>query len=573
MPRSPSRDLSDRYIGRRGYFKNPDAIRRGKYVLASLALLASLGWAVVDVAGPPRTAYGHSHGPLTNPHAAFDDNCHACHATFGLKNFNVLNTLDARERWHDLTCEKCHGGPPHHESATKEGADRHKVCSNCHHDHQGRTFSLVRLEDRDCNVCHMELDKWHIPAKSKSGEDGGPYAKKVTHFVTDHPKFRSLEGTEGPEKGPPKHKPRTLVFSHTVHMNPGQAYSADGKEAMTVAGLRRLAGPDKADAVVAKYAGKDAPADKKIQLTCASCHVLDAGQGDTTFDDRKAVLAGGDPNRSLLPPRAEGAYFLPTNFESHCRACHPLNAPEGPFPQDGKNLALPRFDLPHRKQPAELRALLQAGYVKALIADGKEIKDDKIEVPPPPGPGQTRESAPATKAFRDEVVKLTQYAENYLLANADGGCRKCHTAEPNKAGGLTIPPVPDRTVWLTHAKFNHASHRGATCAACHPGPGDPPPPGQYREAVAISPPEANKPEPVQILGLESCRTCHSKTNATVKVIDPKTKDEVTRPGGGIRHNCTDCHRYHHGDQPLQGRGADSWFPQKPRDIASWLKGD
>ncbi len=74
----------------------------------------------MDVAGPPRTAYGHSHGPLTNPHAAFDDNCSACHRTYSFKDFKVFNALDARDRWHDLTCEKCHSGPPHHATATKD---------------------------------------------------------------------------------------------------------------------------------------------------------------------------------------------------------------------------------------------------------------------------------------------------------------------------------------------------------------------------------------------------------------------------------------------------------------------
>ena len=138
MPRSPSRDLSDRYIGRRGYFRNPDAIRKGKYALSLIALFAVIGWAVVDVMQPSRANYGHSHGPLTNPHAAFDDNCSACHASYSAGDVGLLSAFNARERWHNLTCEKCHSGPAHHASATPEGAARHKLCSNCHHDHQGR---------------------------------------------------------------------------------------------------------------------------------------------------------------------------------------------------------------------------------------------------------------------------------------------------------------------------------------------------------------------------------------------------------------------------------------------------
>ena len=65
MPRSPSRDLSDRFIGRRGYFRSPDGIRRGRRALTVVAILAAVAWAVVDVAKPAqRVQYSHSHGRL-----------------------------------------------------------------------------------------------------------------------------------------------------------------------------------------------------------------------------------------------------------------------------------------------------------------------------------------------------------------------------------------------------------------------------------------------------------------------------------------------------------------------------
>ena len=520
------------------------------------------GRAVVDVAQPSRAAYGHSHGPLTNPHAAFDDNCSACHAGYSPRALlsNPLGVFSARARWHDLTCEKCHSGPGHHESATPEGKDRHALCSNCHHDHNGRLFSLVRLNDRDCNACHADLARWHAPAKSLSKLDGGPYVNKITSFVTDHPKFRSLMGEEGEEKGPPKHKPRTLIFSHAVHMNPGQAYGPDGKEAMTVKKLRELGG----GAAVARYTDYKPGGDEnaKVQLACASCHALDSGTGSPGFDRQLATLNKGEPTHSLLPPRAEGAYFLPTNFEAHCRSCHPLAANEGSFTRGDAKLIVPRFDLPHRKQTHEIRALLKAGYVKELIALG-ELPAPKEVVKPPQQPGLPPEAPPKSdelSAFDRKVQALADSAERLLL-NGKDGCAKCHKTEPAKkgtdGGGFTIKPVPDRTVWFTHAKFNHASHRGATCAACHPG----------TEGRPISPTDAEKPENVLIRGIDSCRTCHSPTSSNVTL-----PDGTKASGGGVRSSCTDCHRYHHGDQPLQGRGAQSWFPKEPRDLADWLKG-
>jgi hypothetical protein len=386
----------------------------------------------------------------------------------------------------------------------------------------------------------------------------------VTNFVIDHPGFRSLGEEKEPDKENPKPtfppKPRTLVFSHTVHMNPGQAYTAEGKEAMTVKKLRELGGP----AAVERYA-PGAADEAKVELKCASCHTLDAGVGSPDFQKEKATLNKGDPTRAILPPRADGAYFLPVTFEAHCRSCHPLAANEGSALEGEVKLILPRFDLPHRKQTDEIRDLLKAGYVKELLAT------KQVPLAKPTEPGLPPESAPVDKeAFQRKIDELTEKAERLLL-NGKDGCAKCHKTEPNAKGaggvGFRIKPVPDRTVWFTHAKFNHASHRGATCASCHPN--TEPPAGT--KFVPISPQDAEKPEPVQIRGLWSCRTCHSPTNTRVKVQGPDG-GKIEMFGGGVRANCTDCHRYHHGDQPLQGRGAQNWFPKEPRDLVDWLKG-
>ncbi|WP_171469318.1 cytochrome c3 family protein [Frigoriglobus tundricola] len=130
-------------------------------------------------------------------------------------------------------------------------------------------------------------------------------------------------------------------------------------------------------------------------------------------------------------------------------------------------------------------------------------------------------------------------------------------AAPAAADTFRIEPVPDRTVWFTHAKFNHSAHRGTTCATCHPGTG----------AATIAPADANKPEPTQILGVESCRACHSPAGTKVTLPDGSKV-----AGGGVRAACTDCHRYHHNDTPLQGRGSPARFPKDPRGLADWLKG-
>jgi hypothetical protein len=327
--------------------------------------------------------------------------------------------------------------------------------------------------------------------------------------------------------------------------------------------LRELGGA----AAVARYTDYKPGGDEnaKVQLACASCHTLDSNIGSDSFNRQKDTLAKGDPTRALLPPRADGAYFLPTNFEAHCRSCHPLAANEGSFTKGDAKLILPRFDLPHRKQTHEIRELLKAGYVKELIALDALPKAKEKEVVKPPQPGLPPEAAPKDDeltAFRRKVDELTEKAERLLLNGTDG-CAKCHKTEPRaKAAdgvGFNIKPVPDRTVWFAHAKFNHASHRGATCAACHPG----------TEGRAISPTDAaiDEEKKVLIRGIDSCRTCHSPTSSNVTL-----PDGTKTSGGGVRSSCTDCHRYHHGDQPFQGRGAQGWFPKEPRELADWLKG-
>ncbi|VTR92293.1 Uncharacterized protein OS=Isosphaera pallida (strain ATCC 43644 / DSM 9630 / IS1B) GN=Isop_3162 PE=4 SV=1: Cytochrome_C7 [Gemmata massiliana] len=541
MPRSPSRDLSDRFTGKRGYFRRPDALRRGKIALGWMALFAAGAWAAVDFVKPAqRVQYAHSHGPLANPHASFDDNCAACHVAHGLKDLGPVSVFNARARWHDLTCEKCHSGPGHHDSANADARAFHDRCSNCHHDHNGRLSSLVRLADKDCNQCHANLGKWHEANKSKAGK---PYQNEITNFVKDHPEFRSLDTSANP---------RTLKFSHAIHMNPGQAYTADGKEAMTVKRLRELNG-EAGKAAVARYAS-GAGDDTKVQLQCASCHALDSGVGSPGFNSLKDTLAKDDPTRALLPPRAEGAYFLPVNFEAHCRSCHPQKANEGVSEANGKKFEVPRFDVPHRKQPADLIPDLKAGYLKGLSNSGHPALNappelgGKLDAPP-------KNLAPRT--LGEEAERLAGLAEGLLFEPA-GSCAKCHTMTPGDGKAKPrVTAVPDRTVWFKHAKFNHASHRGTTCATCHPGTG----------ADYISKVEADKPEPVQIVGINTCRACHSPLGTKIKVSD---SPEVL--GGGARHNCTDCHRYHNGDHPLQGRGAPARDASKPLDLLDWLKG-
>jgi hypothetical protein len=510
MPRSPSRDVVDRFTGNRAYFHRADPLRRWKNLVALGAVGLTLGWLVVEFALPIRAANAHSHGTLANPHAAFDSNCQACHNSHSGSDFlsNPLSVFTAQDRWHDLSCTKCHAGPAHH--ASVKDAAFHDRCSNCHHDHNGRDFSLVKMDDSHCTKCHADLPAAHVSGQSA-------FASTVTHFAKDHPEFRSLKVD------------RALKFSHALHMTPGLAYSANDQRPWTPESLGKQFGPE----TQSRYSSASGNPAEPVQLTCASCHQLDASEL---------------PTKSLLPGRTDGAYYLPVNFEQHCQSCHPLQTPAA----SSVEIAIKEFSVPHRRQPAELKDPLRAGFATRLLA-GKNPLLNK-----PLGPGGRLDPAAQTTldTLGTELDRLTNTAMRSLTQNLSprpehgnaptGGfaCGKCHYS--TGPGKTDVLPLPNKSIWFEHATFNHVSHRGLTCASCHPG----------TEAAFAPNGAVNEREPVLIRGVKSCQACHGPAP----------------DAAGIRHSCTDCHRYHNGDRPLQGLGSPHRSPKNPLNLEQFLRG-
>jgi hypothetical protein len=72
------------------------------------------------------------------------------------------------------------------------------------------------------------------------------------------------------------------------------------------------------------------------------------------------------------------------------------------------------------------------------------------------------------------------------------------------------------------------------------------------------PPEKEK---VLIEGIDSCRNCHQPaTTHDGKVL------------GGIRSDCTDCHRYHNGEHAMQGIGSRRRDPAVRMTLEELLRG-
>lgn len=563
MPRSPSRDLVDRYTGNRGYFHQPDRIRRWKNWASLAALGLVVGWVVVELARPTRAAPAHTHGQLADPHAAFDANCEACHRPHDGSDFTSGpgSVFHTRDRWLDLTCTKCHAGPPHHANAADRG-EFHNQCANCHHDHQGRGRSLVRLSDAHCTRCHADLN-----AATRIGKSD--FHSAITAFHKDHPEFRALKpGAEAADRG--------LKFSHALHMAAGLVYDPNDRHPLTPEELGKRFGSE----VGRRYAAPGGKPTDPVQLSCSSCHQLDAGRpADSTppgapareaFDRLTAAIRGAS-QQAVLPPRAAGAYYLPINFDLHCKACHPVWAPAGV----SGSAVLKEIAVPHRRQPAALRSFLRGEYAGRLAAPGKPVLNS------PAGPGGRLDPPdPAVKTFGEEVDRLTDATLKALTlgitpagengpAKADGfrlpsggyACGKCHFAETDGSGTdpakVEIVSPPNRVVWFEHAAFNHVSHRSLTCASCHPGTGTGFAPGG----------RVNEREPVLIAGVKTCQACHAPAGMPVQL-----PDGTIASAAGIRHGCTDCHRYHNNDRPLQGLGAPARDPKTPLDLAEFLRG-
>lgn len=534
---SPSRERVERYRGSlRRYFRaNPFEDRKVFYTLiAIVASMLMLGlWTVM------RSDRPYSHGPVADVHTSFDAKCEACHKPQSISSIGP-GVFDPQSRWLDLECQTCHRGPDHHRDMVwpsdwpkqKAVTGNDAECAACHHDHNGKNFSLVRLPDDTCLKCHGDLPKSHKAGTTQ-------YAAKIANFWDKdgggHPEFKKLED----EKKAPLD--RKIRFSHSHHMSPGIGYLTGSRLNLKKKDLLEL-NKDDPKSVEFYFKSTDGP-ETQVQLDCKHCHQLDAERGDPR--DRSTAFANlaGSPRESIQPPRALGAYFLPVNFESHCQTCHPLKSPE--FTSDAGQ-KFPSFYLPHRKQPGELKEVLRARYSGYILSEkgkpellNKNVTDDDV----------LKVGNQVDQAVTKSLLKLLP-AINPKATNAISGgtCTECHitnNAVEIEKLEVMVPNIP--TVWFEHAKFDHVGHRAYACLKCHPNTGAP---EKFDPATIYT----GADQKINILGADSCRECHAPAGRG-KTLDGQWAE------AGVRNNCTDCHRYHNGDNPLQGLGAAARDPE------------
>jgi hypothetical protein len=520
------------------YYKRPDAIARWRARLILAAIVVAGLWFGLAPnwdrrAGAPMRLFQWdrlaSPGPLVRVHSTWESSCETCHVPFQPMNDSHLSPLAKVDtRISNERCQTCHAGPTHH--ATQ--VPREAACTVCHHDHRGTDASLVRLDDAACTTCHADLQEH----RDRIAPAIPPViANSVSQFGPDpdrHPEFYAVKNQKDPG---------LLKFNHALHFADGYRHEPGGK-------ILTFAMVDERER--ARYGwNRGMPLDTPVPALkdCNSCHRLDS-------DEYAPPANRSGAERAPLAARGAGAYMLPVTYENHCRACHQLQF-------DSK---APGRQLTHGLSPAGALDQLREFYQSQVVTAGNDLLRGFI--PPRPKPGEPESPAlqQVGRAVDEKVltaVKLLfgsgvddRAMRDQALPQGRRGCVECHHLSPS-VGPLVraeairevaIEPVQVPIVWFERARFDHSAHRGVQCDACH-------------SAAAAS----TKSSDVLLPGINKCVECHGPADE---------RGGETRGGAG--DSCTECHRYHNGDHPLQGIGASPRGVglDKRRTIDQFLRG-
>ncbi len=355
-------------------------------------------------------------GPLSTPHALFNDRCDLCHD----QPFASLTRLwrgDTVGSVSDEKCLSCHAGSPHALQASGDHPPMGR-CVDCHREHRSHA-ALVRIEDRACVACHRDLEA--VSGWNRSDHSTPPLERSILGFSPgQHPPFRVVED------------PGTIKFNHHYHLVEMDSW----RQAM----LAR-SNPDEGTRRRLDIIGKTA-------LQCADCHQLEV----------------------------DGRSMKPISYHDHCQRCHPLSASvQGNWDDLNLTQLAQRFAQTPLRHPragqtpevvrADLRERLSEFIQRPegkLFLDAEPPKDPERRLlwPLPTAPRAEKEFA---------WVQLHLDETERTLYRSSGGCLLCHhEQEPKSVRGLpklVASHLPN--LWWKRARFSHNSHRLMLCTECH----------------------------------------------------------------------------------------------------------
>lgn len=334
-----------------------------------------------------------------------------------------------------------------------------KACLACHDapSHQANQTFIPA-----CSSCHVEhkgsmllqatadavCTQCHANLRTRDGK--AHYVAAISSVDEKHPEFAPLRSG--------KADPGGVRLNHYVHLQPN------------------LIGPNNA----------------RVQLTCNDCHrsVATTAWPYEGAEMHPAAATNGTPRHPH-----DQAYLAPPEFGKHCAACHTLQFDKR-FGND---------QVPHEK-PEVVHAFLLKRFREYIAAHPAAVHEVEIR------DRQLLGQDPVVRGARNAVEWVrfrVDDAEWLLYAKT---CKQCHTL---KATGGPLPEVAQSNIparWLSHAEFDHHTHRMMSCTACH-----------------TQAPNSRETADLLLPGIQTCQECHR----------PQGPAEQAAEG-----RCFECHQYH-----------------------------
>ncbi|MFZ4576933.1 MAG: hypothetical protein ACOYOB_00955 [Myxococcota bacterium] len=504
-------------------------------------------------------AQSTSPGPLAKSHAKWDtpETCGKCH--------------DAEQGPTDAKCLSCHDKTAKSKFHATQARDSSKRCAQCHREHRGRDFQMVRwtppekfpheqtgfvLRDaharKKCADCHKTPNRWTglaLTTCAKCHEDphkptlGGKCADchtevkftKAERFSHDKAKYR-LDGKHKDVACAKCHKAegkagvyRGLAFAKCsdCHKEPKENHSG-GKDCATCHSVQGWT-------VVAAKAGADLHERTKLplrgrhaEITCEKCHsTKEKVKGIERFAkvDRKCASCHREPHAG--------------RFGQDCSACHGVS--------DWRMTSTSRFD--HGKTRYALVGAHRTVACTACHTAGQPYRQRFF----------------AHSGERCQECHGDPHGGPFASVQAGDKCETCHRIESFRPARYGMPDHDRSKYPLTGA------HRTVACAECHqrptPAPPKPPTPPKLQNLAQTCESCHRDPHGGQFVKRNpplGCQDCHSTPGFTPSAFDhEKTRFPLAGPHAKVA--CAACHFRPQANAPVQFTGTRGRCEQCHRD--------
>lgn len=415
------------------YHKRPHPLRTLRRTLVIACALVASAWAGLMLFARADRIYNP--GPLTTPHAMFENDCARCHDGGGSGKF--LKSVS------DSACLKCHDAAIHADRQTTfvstGGPSKTSAnCVHCHTEHKGHD-AMLGTNDLHCIQCHDNL-----AANTAGGKSDVQNAVVTFNSPPAHPPFGRTLRKDGVW-----HDPTPLKFNHKKHL-------------------------------------QDIPDKAKLQ-DCTTCHRSAGSSADGT---RPSMLpVSYDAHCKSCHPMSLGAN-LPDIPHERMEIVRLITSNAGP----AMAAKLATMTPEEREKALTITTTKKVGL--RTVTEKKTLTPEEyVEAQLKPLIEKVGSSAVADLPAFKEVEKLTGAAktsamlELYAAYGMSASCKYCHTLEGSPAGVpgpllRTLPTgyhavpastqpaslpraTPTGRQWFTASVFNHDAHRMMDCIACH----------------------------------------------------------------------------------------------------------